>query len=55
VYENLGENQKAQEDYKTAKELLRPEDLKRIEEVKSYKNYYKDFYNKKKIQYGFDK
>lgn len=54
VYENLGETDNAQSDYKMAEKLLSSEQLKLIEQAKSNKNYYKDFYKQEKIKYGFN-
>ena len=50
IYEQLGEKQKAQKDFEKAQKISNDE---RIQKVKSNKNYYKDFYNKKRIEYKF--
>lgn len=50
IYEHLGEYQKAQQDYQKAQKLSKN---KKIKQIKNNKNYYEDFFNLKRIEYGF--
>lgn len=50
IYDNLGKNKEAQEDYKTA--LSFHKGRYKIKQIIKNKNYYKDLYKKRKKEYG---